>query len=63
MKSSTLGMEEVIVGVGGRDDECVVGRDGVALGGTLSPGGIVGLLVCVGGWEGRRVACGISLLY
>ena len=46
VKSSTLGMEEVIGVVFGRSKWFVVGRDGFALAGTLSPGVIVGLLDC-----------------
>ena len=46
VKSSMLGMEEVIGGVFGRSEWFFVGRDGFALTGTLSPGVIVGLLEC-----------------
>ena len=46
VKSSTIGMEEVIGGVSERSKWFVVGRDGFAMAGTLSPGNIVGLLDC-----------------
>ena len=35
---------------------CHLGMSCVWLGGTGSPGGVVGIVVCGGGWEGRRVA-------
>ena len=43
-----LGVVEIVV--------CLCWLSGMWLGGTLSPGGVVGIVVCGGGWEGQRVA-------
>ena len=45
---SLLGVVGIVV--------CLCLVSGTWLGGTLSPGVVVGIVVCGGGWEGQRVA-------